>query len=94
MTVISFAIVAAYCVWLNLKLSEVQEEILVLELDVSELEIRIYNKMMEIRGDIKRSTKENVNEYLVAKSRKTKKRNKVEKPRGRSTKGSSKISQS
>jgi len=80
----------SYCVYLNLRLREVQEELLEIELDVSELDIRVYNKMMEIRGDIKRSTKQNVNEYLN-KSRRTKKRNKVEKPRGRSTKGSSKI---
>jgi hypothetical protein len=82
----------SYCVYLNLRLREVQEELLEIELDVSELDIRVYNKMMEIRGDIKRSTKQNVNEYLN-KSRRTKKRNKVEKPRGRSTKGSSKVSE-
>ena len=74
-----------YCIFLNIRIQSQDDELVDLALDLSEMEIKVYNKMMEIRGDIKKSTKQNVNEYLVMKSRRTKKRNKIEKPRGKFT---------
>ena len=75
MEVILFAVVAIYSIFLNLRLREAQEEIIELKLDVDELEIKVYNKMMEIRGEIKQSLKER----RIEKSRRrsTKKRNKI-----------------
>lgn len=76
METILFVVVAIYSIFLNLRLREVQEEVIELGLDVAELEIRVYNKMMDIRKEIKQSIK-------------TKK---IEKPRRRSTKKRSKVS--
>ena len=75
MEIILFIVVGFYAIYLNLRLRDVQEEIIELELDVSELEIKVYNKMMDIRKEIKQSIK-------------TKK---IEKSRRRSTKRSRKL---
>jgi len=57
MEIILFVVALFYCIYLNLRLREAQEEILEIGLDVNELEIKVYNKMMEIRRDIKQSIK-------------------------------------
>ena len=75
MEIILFVVVLFYCIYLNLRLKEAQEEIIELGLDVGELEVKVYNKMMYIRKEIK----ETFNKI------------KVEKPRRRSTKKRSKI---
>ena len=59
MEITLFVVALLYCIYLNLRLRDVQEEITELELDVGELEIKVYNKMMEIRRDIKQSIKKN-----------------------------------
>ena len=59
MEIILFVVALFYCIYLNLRLREAQEEILEIGLDVNELEIKVYNKMMEIRRDIKQSIKKN-----------------------------------
>ena len=59
MEVILFVVALFYCIYLNLRLREAQEEIIEIGLDVAELEIKVYNKMMEIRRDIKQSIKKN-----------------------------------
>ena len=76
MEIILFVVALFYCIYLNLRLREAQEEIIELGLDVGELEIKVYNKMMEIRRDIKQSIK----------------KNKVEKSRRRSPKKRSQLS--
>ena len=76
MGTIIFVVVAIYSIFLNIRLREVQEEVVELGLDVAELEVKVYNKMMDIRKEIKQSIK-------------TKK---IEKPRRRSTKRSRKLS--
>ena len=59
MEITLFVVALFYCIYLNLRLREAQEEIIELGLDVGELEIKVYNKMMEIRRDIKQSIKKN-----------------------------------
>jgi len=76
METIIFVVVAIYSIFLNIRLREVQEEVVELALDVAELEVKVYNKMMDIRKEIKQSIK-------------TKK---IEKSRRRSTKKRSKVS--
>tara|TARA_R110000851_G_scaffold60809_1_gene139987 strand:+ start:767 stop:1012 length:246 start_codon:yes stop_codon:yes gene_type:complete len=76
MEVILFVVVAIYSMVLNLRLREAQEEIIDLGISIEESEIKVYNKMMEIRKDIKQSIK----------------KTKVEKSRRRSTKRSRKVS--
>ena len=76
MEIILFVVALFYCIYLNLRLREAQEEIIELGLDVAESEIKVYNKMMEIRRDIKQSIK----------------KNKVEKSRRRSPKKRSQLS--
>ena len=76
MTAILFVISILYCIYLNLKLREVQEEIYESSIDLDSLEIKVYNKMMEIRKDIKESIKPK----------------RIEKSRRRSTKRSRKVS--
>ena len=76
MTAILFVISILYCIYLSLKLREVQEEVYESSIDLDALEIKVYNKMMEIRKDIKESIKPK----------------RIEKSRRRSTKRSRKIS--
>lgn len=71
-----FVVVAIYCIYLNLRLREVQEDVIDLNIDLDDLAVKVYNKMMDIRKEIKQSIKEK----------------KVEKPRRRSTKRRSKVS--
>ena len=75
MEIILFVVALFYCIYLNLRLREAQEEIIELGLDVVELEIKVYNKMMDIRREIKQSIK----------------KTKVEKSRRRSTKKRSQV---
>tara|TARA_R110000765_G_scaffold146435_4_gene248798 strand:+ start:163 stop:408 length:246 start_codon:yes stop_codon:yes gene_type:complete len=76
METILFVVVAIYSLILTLRLREAQEEIIELRLSIEELEIKVYNKMMEIRREIKDSLKPK----------------KIEKSRRRSTKRSRKVS--
>lgn len=76
MEIILFVVIAIYTIVLNLRLRDSQEEIIELNLTVEELEVKVYNKMMEIRREIKDSLK----------------LKKIEKSRRRSTKRRSKIS--
>ena len=76
MEIILFVVALFYCIYLNLRLREAQEEIIELGLDVAESEIKVYNKMMDIRREIKQSIK----------------KNKVEKSRRRSPKKRSQLS--
>jgi len=76
MEIILLAVVGFYAMYLNLRIKEIQEELTGVILDTDTLEIKIYNKMMDIRKEIKQSIK-------------TKK---IEKSRRRSTKGSRKVS--
>lgn len=70
METILFVIIAIYTIFLNLRIKQIEEDIHCCDMDKSELEVKCYNKMMEIRDDIKKSIKST----------------KVEKPRRRSTK--------
>ena len=76
MVVILFVVLSFYCIYLNLRLKEIQEELTELSIDIDTLEIKVYNKMMEVRREIKESLKSK----------------KIEKSRRRSTKRSRKIS--
>jgi len=76
METLLFVVVVIYCIYLNLRLREVQEDIIDLNIDVEDVAVKVYNKMMDIRKEIKQSIKEK----------------KVEKPRRRSTKRRSKVS--
>jgi len=76
MEIILFVAVSIYSIFLNLRLKDNQEEIIDLQINLEELEVKVYNKMMDIRKEIKQSIK-------------TKK---VEKSRRRSSKRSRKVS--
>ena len=57
MEVILFIVSIFYCIYLNLKLREVQDDIYESSIDMDALEIKVYNKMMEVRREIKESVK-------------------------------------
>ena len=76
MVSILFVIIGFYCIYLNLRLKEIQDDLIELSLDVDTSEIKVYNKMMEVRSEIKESLKSK----------------KIEKSRRRSAKRSRKIS--
>jgi len=76
MVAILFVVLGFYCIYLNLRLKEIQEELTELSLDVDTLEIKVYNKMMDVRSEIKGLIKSKT----------------VEKSRRRSTKRSRKVS--
>jgi hypothetical protein len=57
MEITLFVVALFYCIYLNLRLRDVQEEVTGLELDLGELEIKVYSKMMYIRKEIKESIK-------------------------------------
>ena len=57
MEITLFVVVLFYCIYLNLRLRDVQEEVTELELNLGELEIKVYSKMMYIRKEIKESIK-------------------------------------
>ena len=76
MVSILFVIIGFYCIYLNLRLKEIQDDLIELSLDVDTSEIKVYNKMMEVRSEIKESLKSK----------------KIEKSRRRSAKRSRKVS--
>tara|TARA_R100000656_G_scaffold114798_1_gene87274 strand:+ start:406 stop:642 length:237 start_codon:yes stop_codon:yes gene_type:complete len=75
MTAILFVVSIFYCIYLNLKLREVQNDVYESSIDMDALEIKVYNKMMEVRREIKESVKPK----------------KIEKSRRRSTKRSRRV---
>jgi hypothetical protein len=75
MTTILFVISIFYCVYLNIRLKDLEDDMNMCNYDRTELEVKIYNKMMEIRKEIKDSIKPK----------------KIEKSRRRSTKRRSRI---
>ena len=76
MEVILFVGVALYSIFLNLRVKDLEEELIDIEMKVEGLELKVYNKMMEMRRDIKDSLKIKT----------------IEKSRRRSTKRSRKVS--
>lgn len=76
MVVILFVVLSFYCIYLNLRIKEIQEELTEVSLDIDTIEIKVYNKMMDVRREIKGLIKSK----------------KVEKSRRRSPKRSRKIS--
>lgn len=76
MVVILFVTLSFYCIYLNLRVREIQEELTELNIDLDTIEIKVYNKMMDVRTEIKGLIKSKT----------------VEKSRRRSTKRSRKIS--
>ena len=76
MEAILFVGVALYSIFLNLRLRDLEDDMNNCTIDKEELELKLYNKMMEIRRDIKDSLKTKT----------------IEKSRRRSTKRSSKVS--
>ena len=76
MGAILFVVSIFYCIYLTFRLREVQDEVYESSIGVDELEIKMYNKMMEIRKEIKESVKPI----------------RIEKSRRRSTKRSRKVS--
>jgi hypothetical protein len=62
--------------YLHLRIKELEEDMTICNYDRTELEVKIYNKMMDIRREIKESLKPK----------------KIEKSRRRSTKRRSKVS--
>ena len=76
MEAILFVGVALYSIFLNLRLRDLEDDMNTCTIDKEELELKLYNKMMEIRRDIKDSLKTKT----------------IEKSRRRSTKRSRKVS--
>ena len=76
MEAILFVGVALYSIFLNLRLRDLEDDMNTCTIDKEELELKLYNKMMEIRRDIKDSLKNKT----------------IEKSRRRSTKRSRKVS--
>ena len=77
MEIILWVAVSCYCIYLTFRLKETQQELSELSVDFDTLEIKVYNKMMAVRSEIR---------GLI----KPPKRN--EKSRRRSTKRSRKVS--
>ena len=76
METILFVIVVIYSIFLNLRIRDLEEQVIDLAGQVEHIEIKAYTKMMEIRREIKDSIKIKT----------------IEKPRRRSTKKRSKVS--
>jgi ferritin-like protein len=53
METILFVILALYSIFLNIRIKDIEESTNNCILDRAELEIKLYNKMMEIRKDLK-----------------------------------------
>ena len=53
MEIILFVVLSFYCIYLNLRIRQAQEDLDVLMIDFNEIEIKLYNKMMEIRKELK-----------------------------------------
>ena len=75
MEAILFVISIFYCIYLTFRLRELQEDVYESSIDMDALEIKVYNKMMEVRKEIKDSLKPK----KIAKSRRrsTKRRSKL-----------------
>ena len=58
MTILLFIFLTIYCVYLNLRIKDIDESLGNCDLDKAELEIKLYNKMMEIRKELKKGTNE------------------------------------
>jgi hypothetical protein len=76
MEAILFVGVALYSIFLNLRLRDLEDDMNTCSIDKEELELKLYNKMMEMRKEIKDSLKTKT----------------IEKSRRRSTKRSRKVS--
>lgn len=76
MEVILFVGVALYSIFLNLRIKDLEDDMNICNIDKEELELKLYNKMMEMRREIKDSLKTKT----------------IEKSRRRSTKRSRKVS--
>ena len=59
-----------YCIYLNFRFKDLEDEVIDLTLNHTEMEIKVYNKMMEIRRDLKNEKLEDsisgtcINEYI------------------------------
>jgi hypothetical protein len=53
MEIILFVGTALYCIYLNIRLRDIEDCVDDCNLERAELEINVYNKMMEIRRDLK-----------------------------------------
>jgi hypothetical protein len=53
MEIVLICCVIFYCIYLNFRIKDLQEEVMDLTLDLTEIEIKVYNKMMEIRRQLK-----------------------------------------
>ena len=53
MQTLLFTILIIYCIYLNIRIKDIEEELDSCSLDRSDLEVKIYNKMMEIRRELK-----------------------------------------
>lgn len=52
MQTLLFTILIIYCIYLNIRIKDIEEELDSCSLDRSDLEVKIYNKMMEIRREL------------------------------------------
>jgi hypothetical protein len=53
METILITFVIFYCIYLNFRFKDLESNVIDLTLDYTEMEIKVYNKMMEIRRDLK-----------------------------------------
>lgn len=53
METILITFVIFYCIYLNFRFKDLESDVIDLTLDYTEMEIKVYNKMMEIRRDLK-----------------------------------------
>ena len=53
METILITFVIFYCIYLNFRFKDLESDVIDLTLDYTEMEIKVYNKMMEIRRQLK-----------------------------------------
>lgn len=53
MEIVLICCVIFYCIYLNFRIKDIQDVVSDLTLDLTEIEIKVYNKMMEIRRQLK-----------------------------------------
>ena len=53
MEIVIVCCVIFYCIYLATRLKDLQDEVVDVSLDLAEIEIKVYNKMMEIRRNLK-----------------------------------------
>tara|TARA_Y100001938_G_C8051102_1_gene411765 strand:+ start:1092 stop:1388 length:297 start_codon:yes stop_codon:yes gene_type:complete len=70
MEIIFCVAIAVYSVFLNLRLRDIEERLEEYNMENTDLELRMYNKMMDIRKDLK----ESINEKSRRKSAKKRRR--------------------